>query len=524
MVRESTHVPPVVPVAVSAACAFYAFTALSSFLTLERRLAAVIDFGVAVTAAGIAASLYISLRSRPETGCRTIRFIYAGILLAFTAWSVHATTDGRYASLLPRDQWRTVYCTAWGEPRNWGEKFRILTCDVREVTDAADAVFSASGTMEAVLPAELVRSGLPGGIADGRGTRSYIADGFPLVLSGETRKDRNGRSAFYADAIVARQTVPTDSDQGVGIPMRLRSALRLRLIRLLYEWGASGGFLLALLSGSREYLEPDTAEAFRSTGLSHILALSGMHLSLLGGVALGAGTKIGGRKLGIRLALPAMLFFVWFAGSSPSLLRALLMSLLSHGCLLLGIPVKAGALLAGAVILHMMIAPADMVSIAFMLSTGALLGIIVIGESLTAIVKPSIPVSLASPIAASIGAQCMTAPLVSLVFGCLAPCGILASVFVSPFASFFLVSGLAVVTISLLVPAFAHASGALIEIQYACILRIIDFFRAFPPLSLSSTAGKMTAGFMPLLIGLCFVYLSFRSSKRRSSLEYFTGL
>ena len=56
MVRESTYVPPVVPVAVSAACAFYAFTALSSFLTLERRLAAVFDFGVAVTAAGIAAS------------------------------------------------------------------------------------------------------------------------------------------------------------------------------------------------------------------------------------------------------------------------------------------------------------------------------------------------------------------------------------------------------------------------------------------------------------------------------------
>ena len=48
----------------------------------------------------------------------------------------------------------------------------------------------------------------------------------------------------------------------------------------MYMWGSAGGLLLALLSASKEYTSSAFSDAFRLAGLSHILALSGMHVSI----------------------------------------------------------------------------------------------------------------------------------------------------------------------------------------------------------------------------------------------------
>ena len=96
----------------------------------------------------------------------------------------------------------------------------------------------------------------------------------------------------------------------------------------MYSWGAAGGLLLALLCGAKEYTSTDISLAFRNAGLSHILALSGMHLSMFSGIALFFGKKIGRKKLSFIIRIIALILFVWFAGLSPSLLRAFICSLL----------------------------------------------------------------------------------------------------------------------------------------------------------------------------------------------------
>ena len=99
--------------------------------------------------------------------------------------------------------------------------------------------------------------------------------------------------------------------------------------RLMYKWGNAGGLLLALLCGAREYTDIAIAENFKNAGLSHVLALSGMHLSMFSSIAVLIGNKIGRKKLTYAIRIIVLILFVWFAGFSPSLLRAFICSTLT---------------------------------------------------------------------------------------------------------------------------------------------------------------------------------------------------
>ncbi len=110
---------------------------------------------------------------------------------------------------------------------------------------------------------------------------------------------------------------------------------RARLLRSLDKAtnGQGGAMLTALLTGDRFDLAPETVNLLRSAGLSHTLALSGLHLGFI--VLLGVGLAwlatvfwpwllltIARPKLSVILAAPLVLGYLWLGGFTPSLLRA----------------------------------------------------------------------------------------------------------------------------------------------------------------------------------------------------------
>lgn len=104
----------------------------------------------------------------------------------------------------------------------------------------------------------------------------------------------------------------------------LREILRFRLTGLLE--GEAGELLSALILGTRDSLSADTARDFRRVGISHILALSGLHLTILLGIA---DKFLGWLHIGKRwriLILTAFSFgYLLLTGFSYSMLRAVLM-------------------------------------------------------------------------------------------------------------------------------------------------------------------------------------------------------
>lgn len=119
-------------------------------------------------------------------------------------------------------------------------------------------------------------------------------------------------------------TVVTPPAERPGPVDRLREVLRAATGRLWPEPEAS--FMLGLLIGDRDGIPWEMVEAFRETGTSHILAVSGYNISRVVGLAmlLAAGCRLR-RRLAVLLAAGSVIGFAALVGGQASVVRAALM-------------------------------------------------------------------------------------------------------------------------------------------------------------------------------------------------------
>ncbi len=106
------------------------------------------------------------------------------------------------------------------------------------------------------------------------------------------------------------------------------SKLNLKLSFRLSEriGGEEGDIAAALLLGNRSFLDDTTILDFRRAGISHLLALSSLHVSILIGAADLLLRKLGVPKLGRVIIVSALTGgYLLLTGCSPSTVRAVLM-------------------------------------------------------------------------------------------------------------------------------------------------------------------------------------------------------
>ncbi|MGP1576247.1 MAG: ComEC/Rec2 family competence protein [Treponema sp.] len=293
---------------------------------------------------------------------------------------------------------------------------------------------------------------------------------------------------------------------------RIRAFLRFALMRILYTWGDAGGLLLALLAADRSFLSKACMEAFKHAGLSHILALSGMHVSLISTAALQSSVFVGGRKHAIGLSLAAVCLFVWFAGSAPSLNRALGMLLIAAAGNVLHIRPTPLAVLSAMLFMHIICYAPDALTLGFMLSYSACAGIIVFGAAFSRGIitqAASIPRGITESISASLGAQSFTAPIVAHYIGTIASAGIIASCVISPLISLFLIAGLVCIPIAICVPHAAPILAPVFNILYGVIYRCAAFFSSFPLITAHNHSSAFILGSTLFLCGFLTVLWAF---------------
>jgi len=84
---------------------------------------------------------------------------------------------------------------------------------------------------------------------------------------------------------------------------------------------AESGILAAVCFGERSFLDAATTAAFRDSGLSHLLVVSGLHVSMVA-LALRRLLRRLGRHASCLLSVTGVWFFGWLVGFTPSVLRA----------------------------------------------------------------------------------------------------------------------------------------------------------------------------------------------------------
>ncbi|MCR5218433.1 ComEC/Rec2 family competence protein [Treponema sp.] len=355
---------------------------------------------------------------------------------------------------------------------------RLKVSSVKGKVSSYEITSSARGIVDVMLPVSYVESLYPGKLYSSAGRGVLAESGQCLSLRGKFSLKKN---CFYAEEVFY-----LGSGSGFrAFCMNIRAKVRLAFKRLMYSWGNAGGLVLSLLSGSREYLEDGVSSLFMLAGLSHILALSGMHLSFFAGIADFSGRKLFGKKYSFYARLAGILFFVFFAGLSPSLLRALICSLIMLAASALYCQdTDYLAVLSAAFMIHICVAAEDMYTPAFLLSYCALSGILIFSPEIKRILIPWTGDKISSSLSASIGAQLASFPLSLSMFSMVAPGGILASVIVSPLASFFILAALVSVILSLFIPFLSPLFGIIMNLLYEVIIFTVRLFTFIPCIKL----------------------------------------
>ncbi|MBQ5781721.1 MAG: ComEC/Rec2 family competence protein, partial [Spirochaetaceae bacterium] len=356
-----------------------------------------------------------------------------------------------------------------------GNSYRVVLDVSREFN--GEVYSSCRGKITAFIPAGIVEAHYPGKLYSAAGTDSDDAT-LPLVEMGMEGwfHGKYGKSDFFTVEKVESRGWKNALEQ-------FRGFCRLQLKRLLHSWGDGGGLLLALLSGSREDIETGTGKAFKNAGLSHVLALSGMHVSLFSGMAAAMGKKIRKRNLVFLVSFAMVAIFVFFAGLSPSLLRAFLSTTLALVCSFFMIEASALSVLALSFLIHLVIAPADGLQVSFLLSYAAVAGILILPPRILPLLCPFVPKKICEPFVVSISAQVFTAPLTIYFFSCIMPIGIASSVIVSPLVSIFFIFGFFATIACLCCPILIFPAGEIINFLYFLIRITVEFFGKVPPIT-----------------------------------------
>lgn len=236
----------------------------------------------------------------------------------------------------------------------------------------------------------------------------------PRALEGQSYgaskiSNKNGRVLMYFPEI----KIINNSANILQSGLKNINLLRQKLITLFSKTlpSPSSSLLLGIIFGIKEQMPKDFSDNLRTAGVFHVIAASGMNVTLIGGFISLFFAFFLKRQIAIGLSILGIIFYAVLAGLEPSIIRASIMGILVFSAQILGRQALAanGLALAG---FGMLFADPTLTSdVGFQLSFAATVGILYI--------KPLFgkQEGVVSEISTTITAQIATLPILLANFG-----------------------------------------------------------------------------------------------------------
>ena len=229
-----------------------------------------------------------------------------------------------------------------------------------------------------------------------------------------------------------------------------------------------------MVLGDKQDLDPEMRMRYQLAGIVHILAISGLHISILGMGLYNLLKKIG---LGIWPAgifsLGVMLQYGIMTGGSISTMRAVTMFLIAMGARITGRIYDMMTALSVTAMMILLESPAYLLDSGFLLSFGCVLGIGVAAEKICALAGAEKKWTKA--LVSSMALQLVTLPVMLKFFGEVSLAGFFLNLLVLPSVGFVLTGGMAALLLGIFcIPAaklaILPARGLLLFYEYLCSL------------------------------------------------------
>jgi competence protein ComEC len=291
------------------------------------------------------------------------------------------------------------------------------------------------------------------------------------------------------------------------------------------------GLATAMAIGLRDVVSRDVTADFRDSGLSHVVAISGWHIAMLGAVV---AALLGGlpRRPRSVIVVVAIFGYAFLAGAAPSILRAAVMAAAVIVARESGRRGQASSALALTVIALLLLDPLTITDVGFQLSATATAGLLAWATPLHAWLVRHAPMKtpgwLVEALAVSLAAQASTLPLILLEFGRLSIVAPIANLLIAPLvapamlvtatcfvAGAAVTAGIPTLVIAPVTLIGSLCIGAMIAIAHLCASL------PFANVALPEPLNEVAAGASAVAIALVVRRSKSRAAKRdRSDAQY----
>ncbi len=368
-----------------------------------------------------------------------------------------------------------------------------------------------------------------------------IGYGAALSLSGELLSPSALNSPNYA-AYLARQGIhsimqfPQVSVLSEAGGSQWRRALlvvrergRAALHASLPEPQAS--LLTGILLGDDSGLPRALADDFQTTGMTHIIAISGFNIALIIALLDRLAAPLLPRRAGGVIIAVFIVLYALLVGASASVVRAAVMGI-SYliGLRLMGRPTLALAGLFSAAFVMTLWNPLTLWNVGFQLSLAATLGLLLFGEPWTRQLRrgtTDLPPAVRRPgtqllgegVVITLAAQVLTVPLLIYHFGALSLASLPANFLVLPAQPVVMLTGGMTLLAGLALPAVGQLVGLTAWLFLTYTIRVIEWLARVPGASqpLRLPAGGLLAVYV--LIAAVTLWAAAGPSRRRVVIE-----
>lgn len=366
----------------------------------------------------------------------------------------------------------------------------------------------------------------PGDVLSGRVRLRYTSEG-----GLQTATYHKGEGIFllaYADTqlqLTVRDSLPIQY-----FPAWLRKCIADRLDTVFPEDTAF--FAKALLLGDDSGISFADDLAFQKSGIRHVVAVSGLHVSILFSLVY----FVTGRRKGFTLlaGFPVLLLFASVAGFTPSVVRACVM----QGLLILSVATDReydpATALSFAVLVLLAANPLTVTSVGFQLSVGCMVGVFGFSKKIQEYLrdekrfgpgrgkgfKARLNRWFVGSVSVSVSAMVVTVPLCAVYFSMVSVAGIVTNLLVLWLLSFVFFGIVGAGLISVLWMAGAEAFAHIISVPMRLMLWVSRFV-ADIPFAVAYTDSDYTV--LWIVLSYCLIALFFLC-KKKSPLLLSTGI
>ncbi|MEN6413299.1 MAG: DNA internalization-related competence protein ComEC/Rec2 [Veillonellales bacterium] len=242
----------------------------------------------------------------------------------------------------------------------------------------------------------------------------------------------------------------------------------------------NGAILVGTLFGGYSGITPQVIADFATTGIVHILSVSGSHIALVAGVILWLGSRLKLRQgIVAFFAGFSILFYSVFAGLTPPVIRSAVMGLTALAAMGFAREKDAPAALALAGLSMLVVQPGLIYDISFQLSFGSTAGLVylypkTVGRLLF------LPRWIAEALAVTLSAQLAVLPFLAWYFNSFSLSSFIANIIVVPIIEAVVVLGLAGVLIGSILSVPGKIILVLCSLLIGLIVQIVTVLAALP--------------------------------------------